>query len=90
MGRRAWTDDGGPCACRRPINSRALQQWAVATAARRGNPKATITIENKLARIVWVVWRRDETFHTQPRLTAAAQDAHSNPARCALRKTHME
>ena len=26
----------------------------------------------KLARIVWAVWRRDETFHAQPRLIAAA------------------
>ena len=49
-----------------------LQQWAVTTAARRGNHKATIAIANKLARIVWAVWRRDETFHAQPRLIAAA------------------
>ena len=49
-----------------------LQQWAVTTAARRGNHKATIAIANKLARIVWAVWRREETFHPQPRLIAAA------------------
>ena len=49
-----------------------LQQWAVTTAARRGNHKATIAIANKLARLVWAVWCRDETFHAQPRLIAAA------------------
>jgi transposase len=48
-----------------------LQQWAIATASHRGRNKATIALANKLAPIVWAVWRRDDTFHARPPLTAA-------------------
>ncbi len=48
-----------------------LQQWAVTTAAHRGRNKATVAVANKLARIVWAVWTRDETFHAQPHVIAA-------------------
>lgn len=39
-----------------------LQQWAVDTATRRGHNKATIAVANKLARIVWAIWFRDQDF----------------------------
>jgi hypothetical protein len=29
-------------------------------------------VANKLARIVWAVWRTDDVFHAKPRMTAAA------------------
>jgi hypothetical protein len=47
-------------------------EWAVTTAARRRRNKATIAIANKLARIVWAIWRTGEVFHARPRLNAAA------------------
>ena len=49
-----------------------LQQWAVTTATHRGRNKATIAVANKLARIVWAVWRTDDVFHARPRLTTVA------------------
>jgi transposase len=49
-----------------------LQQWAVALAARRGHNKAAIALANKLARIVWAVWRHETNFHSPPAQTAAA------------------
>ena len=39
-----------------------LQHWAVAVAHRRGHNKATIALANKLARIVWAVWRYEVPF----------------------------
>ena len=49
-----------------------LQQWAITTATHRGRNKATIALANKLARIVWAVWSRDEEFQARPPLTAVA------------------
>jgi transposase len=42
-----------------------------ATATHRGRNKATIALANKLARIVWAVWRHDDVFHAQPPLRTA-------------------
>ncbi len=47
-----------------------LQPWAVAVAHRRGHNKATIALANKIARIVWAVWRYDVTFAADPALAA--------------------
>lgn len=47
-----------------------LQQWAVAVGHRRGHNKATIAVANKLARIVWAVWRFDVPFAAAPALAA--------------------
>jgi transposase len=52
---------------RRPDRVTRLQQWALATAQRRGRRKATVAIANKLARVIWAVWRRDETFRPTQR-----------------------
>ena len=57
---------------RAPDQLARLQEWALTTAARRGRNKATIAIANKLARIVWAIWRTEEVFHARPRLNAAA------------------
>jgi transposase len=48
----------------RPLT--ALQQWAVGVARRRGGNRATIALANKLARIVWAVWSRDEDYRARP------------------------
>jgi transposase len=49
-----------------------LQQWSLSVQARRGHNKATVAIANKLARIVWAVWRRDVAYEDRPALPAAA------------------
>jgi transposase len=52
----------------RPGQTRpALQQWALALAARRGVNKAATALANRLARIVWAVWRSDQAFRAMPR-----------------------
>jgi transposase len=43
-----------------------IQPWAVHLATRKGHNKATIAVANKLARIVWAVWKRDVAFHAAP------------------------
>ncbi len=49
-----------------------LQHWAVAIATRRGHNKAAIAVANKLARMVWAVWRGERDFSDGPRLPVAA------------------
>jgi transposase len=49
-----------------------LQQWAVDLAGRRGQNKAASALANKLARIVWAVWRSDRDFSADVRQAAAA------------------
>lgn len=39
-----------------------LGQWALTVAARAGHNKATIAVANKLARMVWAVWRHDVPY----------------------------
>jgi transposase len=57
---------------RTPDRLTRLQQWAITTATHRGRNKATIALANKLARIVWAVWCRDEDFQARPPLTTVA------------------
>jgi transposase len=45
-----------------PARVTRLQQWAVTLAARRGHNKAAIALANKLARIIWAVWRSEQDF----------------------------
>lgn len=59
-------------AARAPDRLTRLQQWALAIAAHRGRHKAVIAVANKLARIVWAVWRNDVAFEPQPPLRAIA------------------
>ena len=42
-----------------------LRAWALAVERLRGHNKAAIALANKLARIVWAVWRRDVEFIQQ-------------------------
>ena len=53
-------------------NLTRLQQWAVTVAQRCGHNRATIAVANKLARIVWAVWAREQPFAPRPALPAAA------------------
>lgn len=47
-----------------------LRAWVLRVEQRRGHNKATIGLANKLARIVWAVWRRDVAFVEQAAQTA--------------------
>lgn len=42
-----------------------LRTWALSLERRRGHNKATIGLANKLARLVWAVWKRDVEFIEQ-------------------------
>jgi len=44
-----------------PLNH--LERWAVLTESRVGHNKAAVAMANKLARIVWAVWTKDEDFN---------------------------
>lgn len=43
-----------------------LRAWILQVEQRRGHNKAAIALANKLARLVWTVWSRDEDFREQP------------------------
>jgi len=40
-----------------------LQRWALDTQQRIGHNKAAVALANKLARIVWAVWTKQQTFN---------------------------
>jgi transposase len=48
-----------------------LHQWALTVEARRGFHKAVVAVANKLARIIWAVWRHEVRFDSQPAVAAA-------------------
>lgn len=43
-----------------------LQRWALQVEQLRGHNRATVALANKIARIVWAIWRHDTTFRSQP------------------------
>ena len=43
-----------------------LRVWVLRVEQRRGHNKAAIALANKLARLVWAVWSRNEEFVEQP------------------------
>jgi transposase len=47
-----------------------LRAWALRLEQTRGHNKAAIALANKLARIVWAVWRRDIEFTEQAPIAA--------------------
>lgn len=49
-----------------------LETWAVKTQAGIGHNKATVALANKMARIMWAVWTRHETFNGDDALRFAA------------------
>jgi transposase len=57
-------------AARAPDRLTPLQQWAVSIAAHRGRHKAVIALANKLARMVWAVWRHEVAFEPRPQRRA--------------------
>ncbi len=49
-----------------------IRAWGLELQARQGHNKATIGLANKLSRIVWAVWTREEAYRT---LSAVSQPA---------------
>jgi transposase len=49
-----------------------LRVWALALKQRCGFNKASVALANKLARIIWAVWRQDEAVY-EPRAKGARQ-----------------
>ena len=45
-------------------HSDRLRCWALEREREHGHNKATVALANKLARIAWAVWKRDETFRS--------------------------
>ena len=39
-----------------------LRTWALDRERARGHNKAAVALANQLARILWVVWRREQAF----------------------------
>ena len=56
-------------AAKRHHHPNPLQLWALSIQTRRGHNKATVALANKLARIAWAVWSRNQPF--QPHRLAA-------------------
>jgi transposase len=46
-----------------------LRAWALGRERARGHNKAAVALANKLARIVWAVWRNDRAFHSAAEAT---------------------
>ena len=45
-----------------------LRAWALAKQSARGHNKASVALANKLARIIWAVWKHDRPFHSVPQV----------------------
>lgn len=43
-----------------------LRAWALSLERTRGHNKAAVALANKLARLVWAVWSKEEEFHETP------------------------
>lgn len=41
-----------------------LRRWALQVHGLRGHNRAAVALANKLARIVWAVWRNDTSFES--------------------------
>ena len=56
--------------CRNPAKATPFRIWIRNIAARRGANIATAAIANRLARMVWRVWRDDRPFIAETRVAA--------------------
>ena len=53
-------------AAKRHPNPDPLRRWALKLQLRSGHNKATVALANKLARIAWAVWSRNQPFSSAP------------------------
>ncbi len=52
-----------------------LYDWGRQVQDRRGSNKAAVAIANRLARIAWAVWKRNDAYRVRPPLTAPPETA---------------
>jgi transposase len=52
-------------AARRRSKTDRFRAWALELEHRCGHNKAAVAVANKLARIVWAVWRSGEPFRSE-------------------------
>ena len=53
-------------AARRHEHPDRLRRWALQVYGLRGHNRAAVALANKLARIIWAVWRHDARFESRP------------------------
>jgi transposase len=53
-------------AARRSPQPDRLRAWALHLQATRGHNKAAVALANKMARIVWAVWRHETSYQSRP------------------------
>ncbi|HEX9943507.1 MAG TPA: hypothetical protein VGG03_15955 [Thermoanaerobaculia bacterium] len=49
----------------KPNDPDRLRRWALHVQALRGHNPAAVALANKLARIVWAVWRNDSLYEAR-------------------------
>jgi transposase len=54
------------CTAKRAKQPDRLQTWALKVQQQRGHNKAAVAVANKLARIVWAVWRSEACYQPHP------------------------
>jgi len=54
------------CRANRTKDPGRLQQWAQEVERRRGHNKAVVALANKLARMVWAIWKHDQEYAGWP------------------------
>jgi hypothetical protein len=47
-------------------NPDRLRAWALQVESLRGHNKAAVAVANKLARIAWVIWKKEQNFEEVP------------------------
>jgi transposase len=52
------------CHAKKTENPDGLRAWALETEKRRGHNVAAVALANKMARIAWATWKREEDYHT--------------------------
>ena len=51
-------------------NPDGFRRWALEVQKRRGHNKAAAAVANKMARIVWAVWKSGKPFESRSQATA--------------------
>ena len=49
-----------------PTRRDRLREWATKVEKARGHNKAAVALANKMARLVWAVWRNDRDYQPTP------------------------
>ena len=67
-----------------PTRRDRLREWAAKVEKARGHNKAAVALANKMARMVWAVWRHDRDYQPTPVLPNVEEEF---PPRAATRSS---